>query len=367
MRAGGRAVSAALLLLVATWPCHAWVLFPAQLLRDEDVEIETITELVNHANIDGRPPVYRWSVAPTLRSEYGLGGGITYAYDEEFCADMVPKFAEGNDLTTIKAYEFVNCDAIKAVMQNAFATWEGNNRNIYFTDVTSICTGEDMWEDVPDAACTSTRCRTCPLAEIVISLFQSTPEDHSGARVVPEAIASKPLSTNNLKAGGGSLRNVELQFGTDLCWYIDATFCSLFHTMEANGLPVVAIVGVVLGVLFLFSAIITVYAVFQLTRIFIYNMLIAFDADQDGVVDLEEIINNGGEIWRIFKQFIKCARRRARAAPAARGARRARAELAPRAAPAARGGRRPQDAQDQRARRAREVRDRAGRRALRRV
>jgi len=278
-------------LLASLWwctsPTSAWVLFPGDALNSSTKDIESISDYLNFKRKDGRPPLFRWSAADELRDEYGLGGGITYAFDTDFCLDMLPKFEEAKG--ALKLYEFVTCDTVKDVVKSALSTWESNNRNIFFTDVSNICDNEDLWEDVSGEDCTSTTCRTCPLAEVVINIFESSPDDHSGARVQPKAIANNPLGTNTERLKGGSFSYAELQYGSNLCWYVDATFCSLFHTMEANGLPVVAIVGIVLGSAFLVAAFVALYYLYTIGKVFLYELLESWDKDGDDDVDVEEV------------------------------------------------------------------------------
>jgi len=292
------------LLALAFCPrASGWVLFPADTLASNDVKVNSINDLLSKGNIGGLPPIFRWSAVRDLRDEDGLGGGITFAFDPSFCEDMILKFEEAQG--AIKFYDFVTCDTIKDVVSSAFATWEGNNRNVYFTDVSNICESEDLWEDLKSDECTSTRCRTCPLAEVVINIFKSTPEDHSGARVQPKAVTASPLATNMQRAEGGSLRYVELQFGDNLCWYVDATFCSLFHNMEANGLPVVAIVGIILGAAFLIAAMVCAFMVYRLLKVFVYTLFASWDTDNDGQVELEEIEEAARAVFKSLKTLVK--------------------------------------------------------------
>jgi hypothetical protein len=282
---------------------RGWVLFPADALQGADVELKSIEELLDHGNIDGRPPLFRWSANLDLRKEAGLGGGITYAFDPQLCELMLPLFSEGKDL--IRFYEFVTCDVLKDVVVSAFRTWSANNRNIYFTDVTAICDERDLWVETGRARCTSSTCRYCPLAEVVVTLFESTPEDHTGARVQPEAVASKPLGTNLETSAGGSFEFVNLEFGTNLCWYVDATFCSFFHGLEQDGMPVVAIVSIVLSLCFLVSAAITLYGLWKLLRIFLYTMLSTWDTDQDGIIEMWEIKGAGRAVLTSLRNACK--------------------------------------------------------------
>lgn len=297
-------------LIVAHLPqagrAYGWVLFPAEHLRTNGVRVESIHDLLNKNRIAGRPPMFRWSLSDTWREEYGLGGGITFAFDPNFCSDILPMFAEGKDL--FKFEKFVTCYTIKDTVRSAFSTWESNNRNIYFTDVSGICDENELWRNVSESDCSSTRCTTCPIAEVMITLFESHPTDHSGARVQPGVVSSAPLGTDLNRQAGGSFEHVKMQFGDNICWYIDASFCSMFHNAEIRGLPVVPLVGIVLGTSFLLATIGTLYAAWKMLKLFLYTMLSTWDTDADGMIEMWEIIGAGRAVISSLRNAIKCAR-----------------------------------------------------------
>ena len=81
---------------------------------------------MNHDRINGKPPLYRWSETTDVRSDYGLGGGISFAFDPQLCDLIIPQFPEGKDV--IRFYEFVTCATIKEVVLSAFRTWAANNK-----------------------------------------------------------------------------------------------------------------------------------------------------------------------------------------------------------------------------------------------
>lgn len=300
LAAPGRALLAALALAPAA---RGWVLFPAEAMQKNGVKLKNITDLLHHKKIDGLPVLYRWTANTDLRLDKGLGGGITYAFEPQFCELMLPLFSEGKDV--FRFYEFVTCDVVKDVVVSGFRTWSANSRNIYFTDVTGNCDNLTKWEKQEGSSCTSLTCAYCPLAEVIITAFESEPGDHSGARVQPKALASSPLGTNLDQAAGGQFLFVNMEFGTNLCWYIDATFCSFFHSLEQQELPVLAIVGVVLGTMFLCAAILTLYALWRLLNIFVYTMLSSWDTDQDGIIEVWEILGGGRAIFSGLRNAIK--------------------------------------------------------------
>lgn len=303
MGAAGRRLLGLLLAGAAAPAARGWVLFPAETLQKNGVKLDSIESLLNHSFVERQPPLFRWTVNADMRREDGLNGGVSYAFDPEFCARMLPLFSEGNDV--IRFYEFVNCDLIKEVVASALRTWSANNRNVYFTDVTRICDARKLWRSTAKATCTSLTCRRCALAELVVTVFDSLPGDHSGARAQPEASRAPPLGTNLLAEDGGSFEFVNLEFGTNLCWYVDATFCGFFHQLEADGLPVLALVGVTLGACFLAAAALAAYALWRLLKLFLYTMLATWDTDQDGVIELWELIGGGRALLGALRHAIK--------------------------------------------------------------
>ena len=65
---------------------------------------------------------------------YGLGGGITWAWDPELCAPLLARFRED-----IAGVQFITCDDAQAAVARAFSKWSDNNRHLRFIDVTSEC------------------------------------------------------------------------------------------------------------------------------------------------------------------------------------------------------------------------------------
>ena len=80
-----------------------------------------------------------WSMPPDDASEsdklIGLGGGITWAWDEALCDALLPRFRED----VIFMSSMVDCNALKASVARAFNAWTSNNRHVKFVDVTEEC------------------------------------------------------------------------------------------------------------------------------------------------------------------------------------------------------------------------------------
>ena len=83
----------------------------------------------------------------------GLGQGLTYAVDADFCERILPQFSERDG----SFFNFVDCKLLRAALNRAFNTWSDNHPAINFFDVTKLC------EDSHGGA------MGCPLAEVVIA------------------------------------------------------------------------------------------------------------------------------------------------------------------------------------------------------
>ena len=65
---------------------------------------------------------------------YGLSGGIAWAWDDALCPALLPTFEE-----SLFFAELVHCRDLQAAVARAFNAWASNNRAISFTDVTATC------------------------------------------------------------------------------------------------------------------------------------------------------------------------------------------------------------------------------------
>ena len=95
---------------------------------------------------------YTWKVPSDPTSKDGLGGGITWAWDPNFCDQIMPRFRE--DFFFVP---FVTCSMIKAAMGRGFASWASNHAMLSFTDVTVECEKLGQLNE------------GCPLAEIWVT------------------------------------------------------------------------------------------------------------------------------------------------------------------------------------------------------
>ena len=108
---------------------HAWITTSQE---QDDVSAETL-DVIRASN----GAVNRvWSLPEDTTNSKGLGGGLTFAYDEKICDELLPAMSEASGLWGLS---FVDCSSISAAIRSAFASWTVNHPNIKFHDVTNDC------------------------------------------------------------------------------------------------------------------------------------------------------------------------------------------------------------------------------------
>ena len=65
----------------------------------------------------------------------GLGGGLAYATQGDFCATLLPRF------TSERMFDLVDCEALLSAVELGFETWSANHRFIQFHDMSRDCAG----------------------------------------------------------------------------------------------------------------------------------------------------------------------------------------------------------------------------------
>ena len=236
---------------------------------------------------------YLWSQPSTTDNAHGLGGGITWHWDERLCSEL--QFEEH-----FWGIPFGNCASIKASMYRAFDTWSMNSRHIKFTDVSDECA---------ELGYTTTR---CPLAEIWVTVIRTVNGTHDphgpGAPVIstqfPQFTTDFRYTNaeyNVVKVGNGAdvsyvQRQVAEVVGGTLgfrtrgtCWYQDSAFCNNFHSWKSTwGSPTAAyVVGVTLFMAFWFSAFcfMTVATAIEIRFVLRKHVRISSDSDRDADFD----------------------------------------------------------------------------------
>ena len=226
---------------------------------------------------------YIWHEPPDISSTQGLGSGLSWAFDPEICSssksDLLGRFDE-----SLFGVGLVTCESLKAAMHRAFASWAANSPRINFFDVTAKCAA---WHDEANAgAAIPTTFNQCPYAEIwvtwmdvrtgaastnneVVSLNRrvrhleatipadrmveagvSIIESRGGVQAANEAAGAGtaalanpyPSYTSAFRFTNGNINHGDvyattratISFNPALCWYLDSTFCSSFHTVKAT-------------------------------------------------------------------------------------------------------------------------------------
>lgn len=184
---------------------------------------------------------YLWTLPEDSLSNKGLGGGITFGWDEKLCDNLLPKFRE--DVFSLNF--LIDCSSLKAAVHRSFQSWSANHKYIDFLDVSERCF-KDGYVDV----------KSCPHAELWITYLNTTASSVSaGLSSSTEAAATAiPFFdyTSNFRFTNGEYaqkkqngiwvpREVVETFGggielsKDLCWYLDSQFCSVFHSLKQWG------------------------------------------------------------------------------------------------------------------------------------
>ena len=87
---------------------------------------------------------YYWHMPTDARDNRGLGGGITWAWDDMLCKnESDPYFNNGKledqFMEDFFFAPFVTCQDMRAAMHRAFSTWSNMHPDINFVDVTEEC------------------------------------------------------------------------------------------------------------------------------------------------------------------------------------------------------------------------------------
>ena len=79
----------------------------------------------------------RWTTPESNTDPSGLGKGIAYVIEEDFCEKMIPSFRDcsGSDC-------WVNCHEITGAFLRSFANYEANHALLRFVNVTEPCMRE---------------------------------------------------------------------------------------------------------------------------------------------------------------------------------------------------------------------------------
>ena len=249
---------------------------------------------VNYFNVDSDRPTttYQWDFPQDTKSDEGLGGGLQWAAQgasgggiEEFCELLLPRFVA----ETMGG--LVDCDAIYQAVVLGFATWSANHRLINFHDLSKECKGSnpavvpggDNPPEEYDNECPSLEISVTagpPLREarrpparprthtrtpraLPADRRSLRPQSHKNLAAVVYNMpkARKPPTTIAWEEGAyttsgtfiGGARKIEasrLHFNTDLCWYLDNSFCYGFHKFYKTDIDIEALVVALFAITF---------------------------------------------------------------------------------------------------------------------
>ena len=194
---------------------------------------------------------YRWTVPADSHSTEGLGGGIGYVVDENFCKEMLSRFPERDLFHGLEwsAMQFVHCNDIMVALERGFATWSANHRLISFTDLKA------------SAPCSEASSRTGKVGDTCPwELYIGTDDGKDNADLAAYVINyrahlfhkdwfDRPLrsSAGEVVYGVDAHERSVMNFQTHLCWYLDATFCYGFQYLhEEENVDVLLIVRAIL-------------------------------------------------------------------------------------------------------------------------
>ena len=170
-----------------------------------------------------------WDMPAQSGELWGLGGGIAYAWDPALCDDLLPRFDED-----IYGWQFIECANLRAAMERAFASWETHHPMIRFNDVTAECNRTyGSSSGLHDGASIP-----CPLAELWITARSNA----TGHEAIANDLSTynwtryfrKPNGVYTQRQGVYATSRATLTFNTDLCWYLDPSFCSGLHSLKRS-------------------------------------------------------------------------------------------------------------------------------------
>ena len=197
-----------------------------------------------------------WEEPASRNDFHALGGGISYAWDPSLCDKLLGKFDEN-----IYGFEFISCGGLRAAVERAFASWEANHPLIRFHDVSEECNSTYGWPT--DSAGFTLQ---CPISELWITAASNAsgyeeigyeistynwcaecgfdpPCVCSLPLLLLTALHPTPLRTRYFRKTNGKYTRelgvyatvrATIAFNTDVCWYLDSTFCSGFHSWKAS-------------------------------------------------------------------------------------------------------------------------------------
>lgn len=145
-----------------------------------------------------------------------LYGGIRWAMHPELCDNLLPMFWDG----TYMFVRYVHCTTIRDAIAEAFSTWSHNHPLVQFHDVSEQCTADSL-----DAK------GDCSNAQLTISFGNQNIEATQAAYVEHDVdqIEYQVQTTSGVLVKGLATRRARMVLSNTMCWYMDSTFCIIFH------------------------------------------------------------------------------------------------------------------------------------------
>ena len=198
---------------------------------------------------------HRWHLPADSASNQGLGGGLGWVLESEFCEGIISRFPEESVVGGFNLMRFVTCVEIVEAIARGFEVWAADHKDVFFRNLagTEQCARRSAATD--DA---------CPW-EIFIGLdngrqyptLAAYVTNHRASTLGEHQWWTQPVRTpaGNTFTGVDQMRRSVMRFQTHICWYLDALFCSYFHALlQEHGLDVLTLMRVVLFALFAVAA-----------------------------------------------------------------------------------------------------------------
>lgn len=191
-----------------------------------------------NASVGGGPPVhlpgkaYRWSLPAETSSNEGLGGGISWVLDPAFCDHLISRFPERSLIRGVTSFvTFISCSDIHDAVIRGLNTWSANHKHVSFNDISASAPCASPSASIDDG---------CPW-ELYIGTENGGDHPSLAAYVVNHRRSKRDARwyTRPVRSPSGATatgvdahwRSV-MRFQTGICWYLDATFCYAFHSMD---------------------------------------------------------------------------------------------------------------------------------------
>ena len=279
---------------------------------------------------------------------------LRYAISPDFCAALHPLLIEEKSWTawlSSRATNFTTCERIHAIVRDAFDVWSAANPALHFVDVSRRCEAERLWRPIPDERCAESQrcvdlemanvtnwldgftaleqlpnpatwlcshrtCFECDRAEVIVGGFtqknRRLGDQHAAARVQRNQTSGmRPVSPSGAPALGKTLFRAFLEFNVDdkfknldfdpngqgnatldNCWRVDNGVCdyvvSLGFGAHANEMKDAIMIYFWVFFALLLCACFCIFL--SLLQRLAANLLTGWDVDQDGKLEMQEIL-----------------------------------------------------------------------------